>query len=64
MKGKLVYCELEEWGVESVVKGLGGIGAIVESTVFLDTPQIFMAPGTMINDTVGQAIDGYIHSTK
>ncbi|RVX01120.1 hypothetical protein VitviT2T_023544 [Vitis vinifera] len=64
VKGKLVYCELEEWGVESVVKGLGGIGAIVESTVFLDTPQIFMAPGTMINDTVGQAIDGYIHSTR
>ena len=47
-----------------MVKGLGGIGTIVESMEFLDAAQIFMAPGTMVNDTVGYAINRYIHSTK
>ena len=64
MNGKLVYCKLQMWGSDSVVKGLGGIGTIVESMEFLDAAQIFMAPGTMVNDTVGYAINRYIHSTK
>lgn len=64
MKGKLVYCNLATWGVDSVVKGIGGIGTIIESPQFLDAAQIFMAPGTMVNDTVGNVITGYIHSTK
>lgn len=52
------------WGSDSVVKRLGGIGTIVESVEFLDAAQIFMTPGTMVNDTVGDTINHYIHSTK
>lgn len=64
VKGKLVYCELQVWGMDSVVKGLGGIGVIIESSTSLDTAQIYMAPGTMVNETVGKAIALYINSTK
>lgn len=65
VKGKLVYCKLGGlWGADSNVKGIGGIGAIVESEQYLDTAQIFMAPGTMVNVTVGDAIKDYIHSTE
>ncbi|KAI6702631.1 hypothetical protein NL676_011767 [Syzygium grande] len=64
VKGKLVYCKFAARGVDSVVKGSGGIGAIIESQQFLDTAQIFMAPSTMVNGTLGEAIDEYIHSTR
>ncbi|KAL2892326.1 Subtilisin-like protease SBT4.14 [Bienertia sinuspersici] len=47
VKGKLVLCKLQNWGVDSVVKGTGGVGAIVSSPRFLDVAMIFMAPGTM-----------------
>ncbi|KAH1106971.1 hypothetical protein J1N35_010739 [Gossypium stocksii] len=64
VKGRLVYCTLSQWGVDSVVKGIGGIGTIVESEQYLDTAQIFMAPATMVNSTVGETIQNYIHSTR
>lgn len=64
VKGKLVLCKLMNWGVDSWVKGIGGIGAIVSSELFLDTPQIFMTPGTMVNYSVGAKIDEYIHSSS
>ncbi|XP_030535286.2 subtilisin-like protease SBT4.14 [Rhodamnia argentea] len=64
VKGKLVYCKFAMRGVDSVVKGSGGIGAIIESPQFLDTAQLFMAPSTMVNGTLGEAIDEYIHSTR
>lgn len=65
MKGKLVYCMLSSmWGADSVVKGIGGAGTIIESPQFLDASEIFMAPGTMVNDTVGNVITNYIQSTK
>lgn len=64
MKGKLVQCKLGTWGSDSVIKGLGGVGTIIESEVFLDTAQIFMAPATMVNSTVGETISKYIHSTR
>lgn len=64
VKGKLVQCKLGTWGSDSVIKGLGGIGAIIESEVFLDTAQIFMAPATMVNSMVGENIRNYIHSTR
>lgn len=64
VKGKLVHCELSVWGVDSVVKGNGGTGTIIESPVFLDAAQIFMVPGTMVNLTSGEAIKEYIHSTR
>ncbi|KAL0309188.1 UNVERIFIED_CONTAM: Subtilisin-like protease SBT4.14 [Sesamum radiatum] len=48
VKGKLIYCKLGSWGADSVVKGLGGIGIFLESEVFLDAAQIYMAPATMI----------------
>ncbi|XVF22652.1 hypothetical protein REPUB_Repub12eG0189900 [Reevesia pubescens] len=63
VKGRLVYCTLGQWGVDSVVKGIGGIGTIVESEQNLDTAQIFMAPATIVNETVGETINNYIHST-
>lgn len=63
MKGKLVYCKILVGGAESVVKGLGGIGAIVESST-VDFAEIFMAPGTLVNTTAGLAINDYIHSNK
>ncbi|KAK9058946.1 hypothetical protein SSX86_021563 [Deinandra increscens subsp. villosa] len=64
VKGKLVQCKLGTWGSDSVIKGLGGIGTIIESDVFLDTAQIFMAPATMVNSTIGETINKYIHSTR
>lgn len=64
MKGKLVYCKLGTWGADSIIKGIGGIGTIVESELFLDAAEIFMAPGTMVNVTDGDSITDYIHSTR
>ncbi|XP_022769698.1 subtilisin-like protease SBT4.14 isoform X3 [Durio zibethinus] len=64
VKGRLVYCRLGQWGADSVVKGIGGIGTIVGSEQFLDTAQIFMAPATMVNVTLGETIEKYIHSTR
>ncbi|XVF33429.1 hypothetical protein REPUB_Repub17cG0168200 [Reevesia pubescens] len=64
VKGRLVYCILGQWGADSVVKGIGGIGTIVESEQYLDTAQIFMAPATMVNVTVGETINNYINSTR
>lgn len=63
VKGKLVLCKLENWGADSVVKGIGGVGTIIEDDQLVDAAQIFMAPGTMVNDTIGEIIDEYIHST-
>jgi hypothetical protein len=65
VKGRLVYCRLEQWGTDSVVKGIGGAGTILESDdFFFDTPQIFMAPGTIVNGTAGGIVRGYINSTR
>lgn len=64
MKGKVVHCKLGMWGADSVVKENGGIGIILESEQFLDAAQIFMAPATMVNSTVSNEVDKYIHSTK
>ncbi|XP_034905825.1 subtilisin-like protease SBT4.14 [Populus alba] len=64
VKGKLVLCELGVWGADSVVKGIGGKGTILESEQYLDAAQIFMAPATVVNATVSDTINNYIHSTK
>lgn len=64
VRGKLVYCRLSTWGADSIVKGMGGVGAIIESPEYLDAAQIFMAPATMVNATVGDSIDEYIHTTR
>lgn len=64
VKGKLVLCKLENWGVDSVVKANGGIGAIVASPRFLDVAMIFMAPGTIVNYTVGEKIYDYIRKSR
>ncbi|KMT00167.1 hypothetical protein BVRB_1g019850 [Beta vulgaris subsp. vulgaris] len=64
VKGKLVLCKLENWGVDSVVKANGGIGAIVASPRFLDVAMIFMAPGTIVNYTVGEKIYDYIRKSS
>ncbi|KAL8541271.1 hypothetical protein ACS0TY_002493 [Phlomoides rotata] len=64
VEGKLVYCKLASWGADSVVKGLGGAGVVIEGDVFLDAAQIFMAPATIVNSTTGKIINDYIQSTK
>ena len=64
VKGKLVHCKLASWGADSVIKGLGGIGTIIESEVFFDVAQIYMAPATMVNTSTGEIIDNYIHSVR
>ncbi|GAV76678.1 Peptidase_S8 domain-containing protein/PA domain-containing protein/Inhibitor_I9 domain-containing protein, partial [Cephalotus follicularis] len=64
VKGRLVYCILQIWGADSVVKGIGGRGTIIESPQFLDTAQIFMAPATIVNATVGEIVSDYIQSTR
>ncbi|KAJ0113535.1 hypothetical protein Patl1_00330 [Pistacia atlantica] len=64
VKGKLVFCQQLIRGADSVVKGIGGVGTIVESDRYLDTAQIFMAPGTMVNHSDGNIITSYINSTR
>lgn len=64
VKGKIVFCQFRSWGTDSVIKGNGGVGTIVENDQFLDAAQIFMAPGTMVNSTIGESIDAYIHSER
>uniref|UniRef100_A0A2N9JB11 Subtilisin-like protease SBT4.14 n=1 Tax=Fagus sylvatica TaxID=28930 RepID=A0A2N9JB11_FAGSY len=64
VKGKLVYCKLSLWGSDSIIKGFGGVGTIVESDQYLDNAQIFMAPGTLVNGAIGEVINGYIQSTR
>lgn len=63
VKGKLVYCKLGTGGTDSIVRGIGGVGLIVESDEFLDAAEIFMAPGTVVNGITGGLIENYIHST-
>ncbi|KAF8030595.1 hypothetical protein BT93_E2892 [Corymbia citriodora subsp. variegata] len=64
VRGKLVYCRFSMDGVDATIKGSGGIGVIIGSQDFLDTAEIYMAPSTMVDVTLGEAIDGYIHSTR
>ncbi|PSS24333.1 Subtilisin-like protease SBT4.14 [Actinidia chinensis var. chinensis] len=64
VKGKLVLCKLGTWGIDSVVKGFGGIGVIIESEQFMDAAPIFMAPATMVNTTAGDTVSKYINSTR
>ncbi|KAK4738708.1 hypothetical protein R3W88_002405 [Solanum pinnatisectum] len=64
VKGKLVYCQLGSWGVDSVVKELGGIGTIIESDQFLDSAPIFMAPATIVNCSIGKSMNSYMHSDR
>lgn len=64
VKGKIVHCILGQWGTDSVVKEIGGIGTILETGEYLDTAQIFMVPATMVNVSDGEKIEDYIHSAK
>ncbi|WMV11356.1 hypothetical protein MTR67_004741 [Solanum verrucosum] len=64
VKGKLVYCQLGSWGVDSVVKELGGIGTIIESDQFLDSAPIFMAPATIVSSSIGRSMNSYMHSDR
>ncbi|XP_068489096.1 subtilisin-like protease SBT4.14 [Phaseolus vulgaris] len=64
VKGKLVYCKLGTWGTEAVVKGIGGIGTLIESDQFPDVAQIFMAPATIVNSRQGDTITKYIQSSR
>ncbi|RDX88454.1 Subtilisin-like protease SBT4.14, partial [Mucuna pruriens] len=64
VKGKLVYCELGTGGTEAVVKGIGGVGTLIESDQYPDVSQIFMAPATIVNSSTGDTITKYIQSTR
>ncbi|CAH2069102.1 unnamed protein product [Thlaspi arvense] len=64
VKGKVMVCRMGGGGVESTVKSYGGAGAIVVSDQYLDNAQIFMAPATSVNSSIGDAIYRYINSTR
>lgn len=64
VRGKIVYCEMGDREANFVVKKLGGIGTILESTRNLDTASIYIAPATAVGDVVSVSIDRYINSTK
>ncbi|OIV89641.1 hypothetical protein TanjilG_12727, partial [Lupinus angustifolius] len=64
VKGKLVYCKLGAWGTEAVLKEIGGIGTILENGQYPDVAQIFMAPATIVNDSIGEIVTNYIKSTR
>ncbi|EPS71713.1 hypothetical protein M569_03043, partial [Genlisea aurea] len=64
VKGKLVHCKLSSKGTDAIIKGLGGVGAILESDSFLDVSQIYVAPATHVNTSVGKQVHDYIHSTR
>lgn len=63
MKGKLVYC-LGSWGTEANVREIGGIGAVIEYDSYPDVAQIFMAPATIVNHSIGESVTNYIKSTR
>lgn len=64
VKGKLVYCKLGTWGTEATVKEIGGIGTIIESDQYPDVAPIFMAPATIVNNSIGEIVINYIQSTR
>ncbi|RZC72735.1 hypothetical protein C5167_048215 [Papaver somniferum] len=64
VKGKVVLCELQSWGVDSVVAKAGGTGTLLDSSQNPDTAQIFMASGTVINETLTKMVKNYIKSTR
>ncbi|KAI3948915.1 hypothetical protein MKW92_013594 [Papaver armeniacum] len=64
VKGKVVLCELQSWGVDSVVAKAGGTGTLLDSSLNPDTAQIFMASGTVINETITKMVKNYIKSTR
>lgn len=55
---------MREGGVESNVKSYGGAGTIVISDQYLDNAQVFMAPATTVNTSIGDDIYRYINSTR
>ncbi|CAK8542271.1 unnamed protein product [Lathyrus sativus] len=63
VKGKLVYC-IGSWGIEANVKEIGGIGAVIEYDSYPDVAQIFMAPATIVNHSIGESVTSYIKSTR
>lgn len=63
MKGKLVYC-LGSWGTEANVREIGAIGSVIEYDSYPDVAQIFMAPATIVNHSIGESVTNYIKSTR
>lgn len=64
MKGKVMVCVTGGGGEESDVKRCGGAGAIIVSDQYLDNAQVFMAPATSVNSSIGDSIYRYINSTR
>lgn len=62
VKGKIVFCQLSTWGADYYVKAAGGTGIILEDPILRGDARIFMVPGTLVNFTVGEAINRYINS--
>ncbi|KAL5137797.1 Subtilisin-like protease SBT4.14 [Glycine soja] len=56
--------KLSTWGSEVVVKAIGGIGTIIESEQVFEIAQMFMAPATIVNSSIGQIITNYTKSTR
>ncbi|CAA0830716.1 Subtilisin-like protease SBT4.14 [Striga hermonthica] len=64
VKGKIIYCFKDPGGADSIIKGLGGVGAIVKGDSYLDTGFVYMAPTTIVNASVGNKIEDYLNSTE
>ncbi|CAF2034421.1 unnamed protein product [Brassica napus] len=64
VKGNVMVCKMGGAGVESTIKRYGGAGAILVSDQYLDNAQIFMAPATSVNSSIGDVIYGYVNSSR
>lgn len=64
VKGNVMVCKMGGAGVESTIKRYGGAGAILVSDQYLDNAQIFMAPATSVNSSIGDVIYRYVNSSR
>ncbi|KAL0846005.1 hypothetical protein Bca101_019251 [Brassica carinata] len=64
VKGNVMVCKVGGGGAESTIKSYGGAGVILVSDQYLDNAQIFMAPATSVNSSVGDAIYRYVNSSR
>lgn len=64
VKGNVMVCKMGGAGVESTIKSYGGAGAILVSDQYLDNAQIFMAPATSVNSSIGDSIYRYVNSSR
>jgi hypothetical protein len=64
VKGRIISCQLGQWGTDSYLTGIGSAGVILQSNDNWDSNPIFMAPATIVNGTIGEIVDNYINHTR